>query len=270
MSYTTSEKVRQYLAVDFPQTDRVVDQDVKLTNTDAVTFYGSPIDALTFKVKSPRSAILKRTSLTLTSAANSISSLPVIRGSITVASDSSLGIIYDENVDYVIDEPLAELKIKSGGLLSAGQSITIWYREYFVYLANVDYQLDSSRGTVKRMLSGQIAEGEIVVIDYTPESATVTDELIDSAVITSNGLIEKEIDPDRQFEADPALVAAATFRALEIVSLAAASKQLSTNQNNDRAALAWLKMAEQFDARAIKMLSSFRPPLTGPAVPVHS
>lgn len=269
MSYTTSEKVRQFLAVDIPLAERIVDQEVKLTNVDAVKFYGSPLDAATFIVKSPRSEIPNNVALTLSSGVNSISSLPLVRESIIVASDSSLGIIYEVNVDYIIDEPAAELRIKSGGLLSAGQSVTVWYREYAVYQVDSDYQLDASRGTIKRTLSGQIAEGEIVVIDYTPQSTSVTDELIDSAVITANGLLEREVDPDRQFEADSALVAAATFRALEIVSLAAASKQLSTNQNNDRAALAWLKLAEQYDNRAIKMLSSFRPPLIGPAAPVH-
>lgn len=270
MSFTTSEKVRQFLSSDFPLADRIVDQPVILSESSNVSFYGSSVDQNTVVVKSLRGDSPSKLPLTLASGSNLLSSSPLVPGSVVVASDSSLGILYTENIDYIVEYPLGRLTIKSGGALQAGQSVTVWFVPYAVYQASADYQLDAGRGSLRRLASGQILPGEQVFIDYSPITALIGDDLISSAVVTANGLMEKAVDTSGQFDEDPTLVAAATFRALEIVSLAAASKQAGAGQSGDRVALAWLKLAGEYDRRAVDLLATFRPPLTGPAAPVHS
>ena len=86
----------------------------------------------------------------------------------------------------------------------------------------------------------------------------------------ANGMVENEVDPDRQFEVDPTLSAAATYRALEIVCRAAAGRELASLRGGDRIAGAWIKLAEDYFARSGLLLRSFRPPYDGPRTPTRS
>jgi hypothetical protein len=75
------------------------------------------------------------------------------------------------------------------------------------------------------------------------------------------------VDPDRQFGADPALQAAATYRALEIICRAAAARELSSLRGEDRTAIAWMKLADAHAERSEHLLRLFRPPYAGPSAP---
>lgn len=270
MSYTSAEQVRHHLATEYPILDRVMDQFVVLPGIDDVSFFGGPVDDSDMFVKSLRSESPLRQSVALTSGAAVITSLPLVRGSVLVASDSSLATVYTENLDYIIDYGAATVSIKTGGTLSSGQNVSIWYRPFTQYLIDVDYKLDASRGRLKRLSGGAIADGETVLLDFTPLTAGVTDEIIADSVVVANGLIESQLDPNGQFTSSPSLSAAATFRALEIISRAAAARELSSRRGNDKTALAWMRLASEYSERSVELLSVFRPPLEGPSAPVHS
>jgi hypothetical protein len=270
MSYTNVELVRHHLVSAFPAQDAVFDQPVILDGSDYVTFFNGAVEQSSLTVKSLQSNTQSRATVTLTSGRTSVASVSLVRGSVVVASDSSLGTIFVENVDFTLDYVLADLIIKSGGALSAGQTVTVWYQGYLLYVIGSDYQLDADRGQIKRLSGGGIATGETVYLDYTPVFKSFNDELLNNAVLEANGLIENEVDPNGEFGAAPVLQASATYRALEIICRAAAARELSGLRGEDRMALAWMKLADTYADKSDRLLRSFRPPFDGPATPVRS
>ncbi|MGH8015124.1 MAG: hypothetical protein ACREBV_02935, partial [Candidatus Zixiibacteriota bacterium] len=270
MLYTSVEKVKQHLISIFPVHEMVLDQPVILTETENVTFFGGAVDEQTFLVKSIQSNDLKSVILTLGPVSTGLPDKLLIRGTVVVASDSSLGTIFIENKDFVIDYPDGRINIKSGGSLSSGQKAVIWYGFYFKYSVSSDFVLDASQGTVRRTANGDIASGETVYLDYSPIIESYHDVMIQNAVDEANLLIEKIIDPEQQFGLEPLLMIAATSRAVEIVSRASAARELSSQRGEHNVALGWLKLAEDYADRADKLILAFRAPFNGPSAPAVS
>ncbi|HUV29497.1 MAG TPA: hypothetical protein VMY05_00200 [Acidobacteriota bacterium] len=260
MSYTNADQVRHHLVARFPIQGRVSNQAVVIRSDDYISFYGGAVDQSSLVVKSLQANEPTRVDVTLGAGRNALGTSPLVPGSVVVASDSSLGTVYVENADYVVDYETGELMIKDGGSLSAGQDVTAWCIAYREYTAGADYEVRADRGEIRRLAAGDIAGGETLWLDYSPVYQTFDDEVVNNAVITANGLVEREVDKDRQFGADPMLVTAATYRALEVVCRTSAVRELSGTDSGDRKALAWMKLAEEYAAEAARLLRSFRPP----------
>ena len=269
MSYTNIELVRQHLMTPYPINDTIADQPVRLIDDDWMSFFTGAVDAESVRVKVVKAVAPVRVAATLGEQPVVFSATSVVPGVIVVASDSSLGRVYTENRDYIVDHSGGAISIKSDGVLGSGDTVVIWYLPYSLYQAGVDYSLDAAQGRIKRLLSGGIAAGETVMIDYAPLNADVSEELLVSAVAMANGMVETEIDPNRQFETNTLLEAAATFRALEIVCRAAAGRELARPGCDEKAALAWLKLAENYGGRADAMLNGFHPPFNDRHAPVR-
>jgi len=270
MSYTNVDLIKHHLVAAFPAQENIYDQPVILEGGDYVTFFNGAVEQSSVMVKSVQSNTPTRVTVTLNSERTSLASSPLVRGSVVVASDSSLGTVYIENVDYIIDYVLADLVIKSDGALSTGQTVTAWYQDYIVYNIGSDCQVDDNSGRIKRLSGGNIVSGETVYLDYSPVYKSFNEEILNNAVLEANGLIEKEVDPEGQFGADSVLQACATYRALEIICRTSAARELSSLRGQDRTADAWMKLAEVYAARSEQLLRLFRPPLAGPTAPVHS
>jgi len=270
VSYTNVEQVRHHLVARFPIQDCIRDQIMVVTGNDYTPFYGGAVEESSFRVKSHQTNEPTRTSFNLASGRNSLVSAPLVRGSVVVASDSSLGEVYIENLDYIVDYDTGDLIAKSGGGLSSGQSVTVWYMVYTLYEAGSDYQVRAERGEIRVLAGGDIADGEAVWLDYQPVHQSFNEEILANAVVTANGLVEREVDPDRQFGADTTLGAAATCRALEIICRTAAARELTGKHGADKNALVWMKLADEYTEQADKLLRAFRAPYSGPAAPRHS
>ena len=270
MSYTTVDLVRHYLIAAFPFQQQVVDQPVIMQGTENIIFFAGQVEDTSVRVKSSQSNQLLQKQVTLTTGAVSIGTAPIVRDSVVVASDSSLGTVYTQNKDYIIDYSLADLYVKTGGNLTTGSQVTVWYQQYHLYQSGVDYHLDSEQGTIRRLTGGDIADKETILLDYTPLYADYTEEILNRAVLEANNLVEREIDPDRLFGADPVLQTVATYRALAIICRTAAARELSSLRKDDRSAVAWMKLADIYAEQSQKLLSSFRPPYDNPSTPVHS
>lgn len=269
MSYTTIEQVRHHLVSEFPTPERITDSRIVMPESEHVIFAGVPVEPASIRVKSLRSLYPQRKVTALADGRATVAAAPLVPGSIVVASDTSLGTVYTENTDYVV-EPITATIISKGVALAPDQDIAVWYLTYHLYTADVDFLLDPDVGRLKRLPAGSIASGETVYIDYSPVLRSYDDTILQTAVTLANGLVEREVDPGREFGADPALNAAATYRALEIVCRSAATRELSRRLGQDRSALAWLRLADAFADTADRMIASFRPPKSGPASPVHS
>lgn len=270
MSYITLDHLRPYLIADSPAAQEIHDQPLRMIGLDWICFHGSAIDPASLVVKSRQASGLSRVHLTLGSGPVTFSDLPIVDGSLLVASNSSLSRIYHENVDYVVDSVNCTITIKSGSALSQNQSVTIWYEPFNVYRLGEDYYLNGERGEIRRSPSGEIADGQSVLLDFTPLYAPFSDEILNAAITEANGLVEREIDPDLQFGADPTLIAAARSLALEIICRAAAARELASGRSLDKVALAWADLADSHASRAEALLKSFRPPMHSPKMPTIS
>lgn len=267
MGYTSIEQVRPYLLVRLPLGESVQDQPLRLAGTERVRFYGGGVQSDSVKIKLLRTAEPVRQSLVVGSGPSVLGGGPIVPGSLLAASDSSLGLIYTENVDYVVAYDDATLTPVAGGALTEGSAIVVWYVPYLVAVGSEDYTLYAETGEIQRRAGGSINDGEMVRIDYRPQYLEFGDELLVSAVEEANGLIEREVDPDGNFGADQTLGAAATSRALEIICRAGATRDLAQGPERAATAQVWLKLAEAYGARADRLLQSFRPPVISPSKP---
>lgn len=254
----------------FPVAERVYDQQVILTDSEFATFFGGAIDDLTLKVKSRQSNELKKVNVILGVSSTTLPDSLLVQDSVVVSSDSSLGTVYVENVDYIIDYSAGVLTIKPGGALTPGQNVTAWYGVYVPYNSGSDYVVNSSNGSLRRTANSDIASGETVYLDYVPIIQSYNDVIIQNAVDEANSIIEKTVDPDQQFGVEPLLQIAATYRAVEIVSRASAARELSSQKGEYNVALSWIKLADEYSRRSDELLKSFRPPLAGPSAPAIS
>lgn len=270
MSYTSVELIKHHLDIPYPISDKVNDQPVILSGENYLTFFGGSLDETTVKVKTIKSTVPQKITINLTGSITSIISNPIVPGSVVAAPNSSMTTVYIENEDYIIDYQNADFIIKSGGTLSVGLTITIWYVPFFVYSSGSDYRIKSSSGQIQRVSSGDIADGEVVYIDYTPVFSNLTEDVLSNAVVEANGIIEKTIDPNQQFGADPILQTAATYRALEIACRSSAMRELSSGRNDDRAAAVWMKLADRYSELSKEMLIAFTERPSNPSQPIHS
>jgi hypothetical protein len=267
MSYTTANQVQQYLAESTPRMQRVCNQRLTLQGDDYNVFFNGSVDDSDVVAKSIQSNSLTRLSCLLADGGCLLSALPLVAGSVVVASDSSLGRVFTENYDYIIDYPSGKILVKAGGSLAAGQTVCVWFKSYTLYQLGTDYQLRPDRGEIRRLSGGNIASGEEISLDYTPISNVYNETIVTNAVIMANGLVEREVDPDGAFGADPTLQAAATFRALEIICQTSAVRVLSRANGQDRNSGDWIKLAEAFARRAEQLLRGFHPPFNSPTAP---
>ncbi len=270
MSYTTVERLRSHLTADYTVAERVENLPVTPREDEPIRFWGCALESASLKVKSLQCLQPVRQTVAISYDGTLLTTSPIARGSVVVASDSSLGTVFIENLDYVVDYENSILRRKTGGSLAASATVVVWHVPMRVYGEGQDYSVDCEKAELKRLSAGAIASGETVHLDFVPVFTAYDDIVLAAAVNEANGLIEREIDPDRQFGADESLSAAATCKALEIVCHSAAARELSNGRAIDRIALAWLKLAEGYRERAINLLSSFRPPATGPSGPTHS
>lgn len=269
MSYTAIDLVAHYLTTPYPVAQRVEDQPVTLHGTIATPLFGGAIIGSSVVVKSLRSVRPERTDVTLSTSETAFAAGPIVSNMVVVAGDSSMGDLYRANEDYVIDSASGTIKIKTDGRLAPGDQVFVWYVPLVTYQSGEDYSVSSDSSELRRLSAGGIADGETVLVDYTPAAASPDDSLVAYAVTTANGLIEHEVDPARQFDAHPALVAAATYRALEIIARATAGRQLLVAGGNDRAAGVWLDLSESYAGLADRFIREFHPPTGRLQAPVR-
>lgn len=270
MSYTNIELVRHHLEFAQPVMERIFNQQVIIDTDERISFFNGGIQLNSVLVKSLHEVIPSKICLTLVSGSTVISNAPIVTGTVVCASDSSLGTVYTENADFVIDHKQGTISIKTGGVLSAGMSVTVFYLPYSLYEENNDYRIDYESGEIWKISSGKIQSGEIVYLDYDPIYQNYSDAVMNNAVVEANAIIEMTVDPNREFGADLVLQSAATYRALEIICRGSAARELIGISKNDKAAQTWLKLAESYHIRSNELIKSFSEPKTGPIAPTHS
>ena len=184
----------------------------------------------------------------------------LILDTVVVTSDSSLGKIFVENIDYSIDYENGKLTRISSGSIPALSSVVIFYLYYRIYQKNIDYKLDFQKGELTRITSSAIEDGQWVLLDYKVEYGFLNDETIAQAIAEANERILKFIDPSYYESEDQGLVTAETYLSVSILCGIKAVEVLNLNIYGASVQLlskSWNMMAEVYSKKAYLILSDF-------------
>jgi hypothetical protein len=261
MAFTTREIVKKHILDRHLGSDSAEDEPVVLTGTDYARLRHKSIIEESEKVKGKEQIEPTREDIDFQGSDDfNLSHGELIRETVVMAGDSSLGIIYIENVDYHIDYNAGRVSRIADGSIPAGGSAVVWYLYYRVYQRGSDYDLDYRKGSIRRRSGGDIESGQRVLVDYTAEFSGLDDEAMDNAIAEANERILSYIDDAHHDSTDRALVTAETYLALSIVCRARAMETISPSKNlANRAAesKSWVELSNTYKKEAYVILSKF-------------
>ena len=184
----------------------------------------------------------------------------LIQDTVVVASDSSLGQVYVENLDYSMDYDNGKVKRITSGSIPEGYSVVIYYLYYRIYQRDTDYQIDYQKGELSRLVSGKIEDGQWVLLDYEVEYGFLNDDTIAQAIKEADERVQKFIDSSFYESEDQGLVTAETYLAISILCNIKAVEALDLSLSPYNAQLiskSWNMMAEVYSKQAYLVLSDF-------------
>ncbi len=268
MSYTNTDLVKSHIRLSAMSPSAIFDYPAKLTGTDWAELPGEVIKEASVVVKAITSTEPYYERITLADVPVILSGGPAVPMPVAVASDSSLGRIFEENVDYMIDYSGCTVSRISTGTITAGSALSVWYFRYQAYVENQDYQVDYLKGRVSRLSGSAINSGQQVLVDYELSPSGREDSIIEAAVGHANGIVEAQVDPGGKFGASPILQGAATFLAVSFVCRMAAAIDLGSGAATSQNAAAWLSLAESYRRDFDEMIKNFHPDAGRPKPPV--
>ena len=269
MSYTNIELIKKHIEFIQPVSESIFNQLVVCNSNSGIKIFNGSILENSVKVKTINSTKPTKKTVTISEDSFAIHTTPIVRDSLICASDSSLGRLYTEHIDFVIDYQNAVCTIKAGGQLALTDTITFFFIPYSVYSENSDYKIDYPYGEIQRITTGNIQVGESLYIDYAPVYNNYTDDILTNAVTEANAIIERDVDPNKEFGADLVLQTAATYRTLEILCRSSAMRELIASSKKDNVN-SWLKLADMYLQRAENLVISFKSPYKPLQKPTHS
>lgn len=267
MPYTNIELVRKYLPFgDFPASRRR-NLEIIFEGLDSTTLPGRGIVPGSLTVKAMRMLAPFFEQKALGAEPVTLSRNLLVPDSVTVASDSSLGLIYTPQVDYAVDNEAGLIYRVPDGDIGEGADVAVWYYHYRAYIEGTDFIVDYQRGTIRRLAAGHIMPGQLVRVDYQMASGAFDEDVVNEAVAAANAIIEKEVDPLQKFGADASLQTAATFLAASILCQITAGYDLIQTSPGKSRGDSWITLAEGYRRDYERLIADFHPPsnrLSGP------
>jgi hypothetical protein len=270
MSYTNLELVKKHVSLDEIPGGTKGDYPVTFIDLDWVNLPGRGLVENSVAIKTLKGNEPVHERVTMADGIIPLTNSRLVRDSMTMASDDSLGRVFVENVDYSVDYSNGTIRRLSGGSIAEGTTVSVWYYFYSIYAEGVDFSINSQYGMVKRLPGGTIQPNQTVLVDYELSANQLNDELISEAVLEANAVIERELDPGRQFGADLALQTAATYLAVSLVCRMAAASDLRFGAYGRQTAPSWLTLAESYREDYRRLVKIFRPQAARMNRPTHS
>jgi hypothetical protein len=264
MPFTSPQLVRAHLSGLRAGTLPIANVPVVLTGASAVPLPHSGLADDSVTVKAIRLSAPVREQITLASDWVALTHTNLVQRSIVLSDDESLGTIYVENADYLVDYALGRVKRIATGAIPPDHDVVVWYDHYHVYIEGDDYTVDYTNGLLTRNPSGEIADGQTVLIDYTVALGTLTDDAIENAIAEVDEAILAILDPQYQDRAVPGIVIAETHWAIAAICRTRAAATLiesaSASASAHNTARAWLDLADQYDRSGRERLRRFAAP----------
>ena len=257
MSFTTIEIVRKHILENRIAVGEVDSEPVKI-GADSIGYLRyPPVNTGSEKVKAKEQIKPDyQEVIFLSDDRADLLKTDLIRDSVVVASNSSLGHVYKENIDYTVDYNAGTIMRISDGEIPSINHISVWYMPYRVYTRGSDYTIDNETGTIKRTAGGDIESGQWLYVDYTSEYAFINDGTITNAINEANELVLNFIDSIYSSSTDRSLVVAETYLAIAIVCRIKAMWAVSSGNKNTPGS-AWSALSDQYKKDAYLMLEKF-------------
>ncbi len=272
MSYTNIELVKKHISLSSEPIGRRNDYAVIFGSTEWVSLPGHAIvpGSVSVKVLAGFAPVMENA--IFISDEITLAHKPLVNNSAAVAADSSLGIIYSENIDYSIDASGGIMRRLSEGNIAVGSTVIVWYYYYSLFEEGSDYAVNYAEGLIRRLANGQIQSGQTVLVDYELSSYQLGDDVIAAVVSEANAIIEKEIDLKQVFGADPALQTAATYLAMSILCriLGANESQSGAKSGSGSKSEGWLLLSESYRFDYERQIKPFRPQMARMSGPTLS
>lgn len=257
MSFTTVDIVRNHILENHISISEIDSEPVKIAEDFKGILRYPPVvkDSECVKGKEQLKPDYQEITFTGENQVNLLKS-ELVRDSVVVASDSSLGHIYKENIDYTIDYSNGIILRIVDGDISTGESLSIWYMPYRVYTRGTDYTIDYEKGEIKKLASGDIETGQWLYVDYTSEYAFISDETITNAINEANEQVLNFIDSAYSSSSDRSLVVAETYLTIAIICRIKAMWAVSAGMRNN-ISLTWSALADQYKRDGYLLLEKF-------------
>ncbi len=265
MAYTTKEIVKKHILEHHLGSKKVENERLCLSGSDWSPFRKRMILDGSEKIKGKEQIEPTRESVKFTAADTmQLSHSELICDTVVAASDSSLGTLYIENVDFNLNYDSGEFTRILSGSIPQGAEVAVWYLYYRVYEKGVDYSIDYQKGQLKRLTSGAIESGQWVDVDYTAEYDSLDDSSIENAISEANNQVIAFIDEAHYDSADNSLVGAETYLAVSIICRIRAMESISPSRGETKSAdaMSWTALSEMYKKEAYNLLSRFSGPLS--------
>jgi hypothetical protein len=260
MSYTNTELVKKH--INWGSTVSAVQRNRPITFSGLQwsSLGGRNIAAGSLRVKALRSNVPCREYIILGNEPVLLALRQVVSDSILVASDSSLGTIYVENIDLAVDPVNASIRRIANGNIAENSTVVVWYYGYALYEEGTDYSTNYAEGLIRRLAGSAIQDGQEVLADYELMSGNIDDDILAEAVSEANAIIEREIGSEQSFGADLALQTAATYMAVSLLCRIAAANDLSGSgiSRTSSSAASWLALADNYRRDYELLIKPFR------------
>jgi hypothetical protein len=184
----------------------------------------------------------------------------IVPDSVVVTLDERLSQMYVAEKDYIIDAEHGRIRRTSSSSIPTLTTVMVYYLYCTPFQKTTDYTIDHDAGTIARTADGLIPDGATVLVDYDVAAATVSDALIDAAILEAEDKILAHLSSDYgPSSTDQGLKTGATELTLAIVAEAKAMEALSnvTVSNPDNRAAEWLKLAQNLETQAWRTLAPF-------------
>lgn len=212
------------------------------------------------KLKAKEMIVPLSENITFSSDTINLSHAEIIPDSVVVASDSSLGQIYIENLDFSINyEEGKVIRIPSGSI-SSGAGVVIWYLYYRLYTRDTDYEIDYAAGQITRLSNGAIEDGQWVLVDYTVEYGFLNDDIITNAMVEASDLMTKIIDTSYLDSTEQGLVTAETYLTVSILCRIKGMDVMNQNISGSNAlalSKSWSQIGDVYEEKSRLILNSY-------------
>ena len=266
MPLTSPELVRAHLSGFRAGEMMITDTAATLSGTQPVQLPHAGLVANSVVVKALRLGSPVAESIAPANDWINLSYTRLVPDSVLVAADTSLGVIFVENIDYVVDAAGGRIKRIGGGAIAQGQTVSIWYDHYYTYTAGDDYTVDEANGRLSRVAGGTIADGQTVLVDYNVSLGTVSDSVIDNAIMEASEAVMALIDPRYHDEPSTGIIIGETHWAVAAVcrmqAAATLAETTSTSAAIRSAAQAWLELADRYEQSGRDRLARFAAPVS--------
>lgn len=258
MKFTNISQVRHHLYRMNPGEQAIRNHSLRLTSVSEISLPHSHLVSGSEKVKAMEIVAPISEAIALADSDVSLGHDNLAQGTVVCAADSSLSVIYSENIDFSIDyEEGIIMRIETGSI-SSGAQVVVWYLYYRVYIKGVDYSIDSDRGNIRRLSSGAIEDGQELLIDYSLGSSEFSDTEIDQCIAEAEAELITLIKEEYHDSDDPALQTVATWMTLALLCRNSAGMAQAGEISGVRLGNSWMELSQSYRETAMKLINWFR------------